>query len=1455
MSKEVKKKSNSKLSLRKKERPNNENLVSIPEVDLNETSEFQHPRHATSAFYQPSKVRQGRQLKQQKTQSKESNYKDLSKDKVPSEKKPVTEEKECGDAKEKVDDNIDDVREESKDASLDDPSDRCRCLSCGQFFTQGELKGHIQKCLKSRFDRKTRPVTGIADGRKEMAENRVFQENGDNLEEDNSYFCLFCKKDLSHLNSGLKTQHLNRCMDKEEKEKQEEERKKLELERAKNAVLSCPICGKPSKTENARKVHLKKCSTANSVTTEQVLKLVKDQEEEHRVTIAAGIIPTDIGKVKTTAGTSTAGTKSRKAKEPKSQFDEDTQLAMAISSSLKQDEKEKESDLIGQTLGTIQAVTWNLQENGNKRRKKRKKGEPEGIPLLLALSEEEKTRRQELRVSNLLIPQDEEEEFENTPTMGDSDLQNQTGTANLWTTSSLGNKQMEDFYVSALIPPIEKSKTVVGTKIRRMSEIPGRRKSVLPSNSDEIDGDVTIQRDVLMATTQTAVVLAELAELAEQEMFDTTIHCSGFCPEKTINIESTTKIEVMRRVQTDMLGLVNNSKGSDITILVADREELYAHSVILSCRCPTLLQMKKGSEISLLDISYEVTLSVLKFVYAGDISLYHSNVSQVLSLSKRLDLDELTSICEEVLAHVSEEMDQSSDGQNDDAINSHQSDVDKLLKDVWGEEKEEGKQVGPSSEVSPTKSDHSDMELSQPKLYKHSDLEENQGSPRPKRYKPLDVDENRVTSTNDTKVSSKKNKVQDDPLCEDKDKLDTLGSTQGRFQQEIENFFQDDSFNMSCEDTGTKSVGDKTRCEMVENNELGSDNSSDSASEICIGLSGYNDTGKQSHGSDQTVAEIEQDRKLTISKSSQCSQQTNAEIIPEVKKDDDAIIICSDESDDDITDDRCLISDHDDDGNDTKQDKSGIFLKKKDVDSFEKNSDSESEGVKSTTTKSFQHSRDNSLSSPELIEEDDAACTMLSSPSPSRKRKRISFTNKVKSPVVTVVSPSKTSSTPTADTSGVDLFCSPSPCNKRRKTESPGKLEVSTSAFLRQERSGTRKLFSFNDRSDSPVSHSHAPVSRLDSPVSFPDSPISHSDFPISEQPCEPTDIIDVECMKEVVQQTSQGSPIFQGKVKKKWKFTKTNFNSVQATSPLKIQNLSPKIHQRRSSELSPSQGERSPKYSPENKSVWMELSPVKYSQEKNADSKQSSPEASHNTSIPEDIWDNFDDSGAGFGGTCDIPNASNSFTEHNSSVDQDNIETMTKSKIPQSLAPETPKLPRHIVKTPAQDTSPRIDSDDSFVVGDDSVPNVSFYKDCEAKMSFKTPTAVSSRQKAGIQWVPPSPFTPMPQYDSMNTPQLKKAIQKIGVRPVGKKRMVALLKDVYEKTHQYETDSNFEDDEDEDEGEGESSGAKDQEADELNSSQGSSQSDMMEESYLQRPTDDVMSSQVTAILVIFLVL
>ena len=58
----------------------------------------------------------------------------------------------------------------------------------------------------------------------------------------------------------------------------------------------------------------------------------------------------------------------------------------------------------------------------------------------------------------------------------------------------------------------------------------------------------------------------------------------------------------------------------------------------------------------------------------------------------------------------------------------------------------------------------------------------------------------------------------------------------------------------------------------------------------------------------------------------------------------------------------------------------------------------------------------------------------------------------------------------------------------------------------------------------------------------------------------------------------------------------------------------------------------------------------------------------------------------------------------------------------------------------------------------------------------------------------PPSPFTPKPRYTQMATPELKQHLAKYGVRQnLKKKQLVKVAEDIFDKMHQYETDSEYE--------------------------------------------------------------
>lgn len=177
--------------------------------------------------------------------------------------------------------------------------------------------------------------------------------------------CQVCQKNLSHMNAQRQQQHVNRCIDKLEEKEEREKAEKQALETAKTAVLSCPMCGQTLKTEQARVSHLKKCSQQLGVATETMLKLVKEQEEERQISVSAGVIPSSVKSIKSADGNKQK--KKKAAKEPKNKFDEDVQIAMAISSSLADQGIMAGQDLIGQS-----EIHNNTDKDRKKSRKKKK---------------------------------------------------------------------------------------------------------------------------------------------------------------------------------------------------------------------------------------------------------------------------------------------------------------------------------------------------------------------------------------------------------------------------------------------------------------------------------------------------------------------------------------------------------------------------------------------------------------------------------------------------------------------------------------------------------------------------------------------------------------------------------------------------------------------------------------------------------------------------------------------------------------------------------------------------------------------------------------------------------------------------------------------------------------------------------------------------------------------------
>lgn len=222
-----------------------------------------------------------------------------------------------------------------------------------------------------------------------------------------------------------------------------------------------------------------------------------------------------------------------------------------------------------------------------------------------------------------------------------------------------------------------------------------------------------------------------------------------------------------------------------------------------------------------------------------------------------------------------------------------------------------------------------------------------------------------------------------------------------------------------------------------------------------------------------------------------------------------------------------------------------------------------------------------------------------------------------------------------------------------------------------------------------------------------------------------------------------------------------------------------------------------------------------------------------------QDVWEDFDDCGGagGFDGVmmCETPmkpSLQSPQTDVYNSESKKSKEYKIEKHIEGNNGCETPAV------EPAEFENLTFFEGDNFVDVAYEKPSTSNPR----KNSFKTPVMNrEEKERLRRNWVEPSPFTPMPNFDAMATPQIKQQVQSYGVKPVGKKRMIKLLKEIYHKTHQYETDSEFEEEKDDEiiEVNKKDNDDSDELDEDFNDSQNSQESDLIEESIWQSTEEE----------------
>ncbi|XP_064636956.1 uncharacterized protein LOC135493508 [Lineus longissimus] len=459
--------------------------------------------------------------------------------------------------------------------------------------------------------------------------------------------CQVCQKDISHMNSQRRLQHVNKCLDEQIDLEEQRQAEEAAAQRLQNAVLPCPMCDAKFKQPQAKKNHVKTCAKKKKVTPQELRVMLRKQEQEYLEKLVDGELPAvpERPKKKKVA----AKKKEPKVlKEPASKYEEDMQVTLALSKSL----VEFSAVPIKPAVSVVAQKTAKGKRNMG----------PSKVPLLVARGSEERRRIIEEGVF-ALIP-DETSLFPELVTLKpsriieedwDDAIQIVRGYSgrSIWAKCCATPEDiLEEYYVPCLMPPISPCKVTVGSKIRRMSQVPGRKKSLASQAAVNLVERASPEKmDVVCLDSSRVFDEEGLLDVSER------IQATGFCTsakDDESHQEAKTFDETSSSCHDNLIldfkKMIGNPQLSDVSILCKNVEYVPAHKFIFAARCPKLLkEVKREKIIEFVDVSKAAIFVLLTFLYTGeilDLDLDSDDViSNVGTLSERFNLYVLTDEC------------------------------------------------------------------------------------------------------------------------------------------------------------------------------------------------------------------------------------------------------------------------------------------------------------------------------------------------------------------------------------------------------------------------------------------------------------------------------------------------------------------------------------------------------------------------------------------------------------------------------------------------------------------------------------------------------------------------------------------------------------------------------------------------------------------------------------------
>lgn len=574
------------------------------------------------------------------------------------------------------------------------------CPACGDTVAGAAMEAHVQKCLQ-RFSKAPRTTNTDA------------------------CICVVCRKDITALDEARRLAHVNRCLDGEAEEPLQEP---VVSTPSRNGapgfvLLDCPLCERSFKTSEACKNHIKQCSTKLGMSPKQVIEAIRLQQRYVQERMAAGLpVVRRRRNVPTEASTAQRPAKKPRpvASVPKSKYQEEVQMARALSASLSSAASKEQQE--------AQRRLCELLGGSHSAARKRKHATKE-TPVLLLTSAEERAQKVEEKIERLLTQRMIGLELgdlswctklKTVGKLSDRIRELSSKDAPLWSLAGQQRERQEDYYVCSLCHVVTPSTVEVGSRLKSLTQVPGRRlsgdlnivndlgtakpRSSLLDGGDDKQLTTQAHRDGLLSALD-AVLPPTRARLDDTQLEgrDSTEAGHGFLTqeneESSVAKPASLVAPAAKQLLQDLDSLVGYRKFSDIRIIAEDGCVIPAHRVILLTRCPAVEKevSRQGDRVPLLDWtarSKGCVLAFLHYVYSGTLNLDGEDRRLHLELRGMAFRYNMTELCEELKDRYFRSEHEQGDSSGDEADTS----LHEIITSFWDDGNEEMGQKEESAE-------------------------------------------------------------------------------------------------------------------------------------------------------------------------------------------------------------------------------------------------------------------------------------------------------------------------------------------------------------------------------------------------------------------------------------------------------------------------------------------------------------------------------------------------------------------------------------------------------------------------------------------------------------------------------------------------------------------------------------------------------------------------------------